>query len=118
VSVQRKRGQKATVYIERTATDSRGGTHKEPDLDNGVEVRAAFIPQRSARAEVPGQQHINVVRMIVKDIPGVSLWCQVDWAGTSWDVVTPPAYHHGSRHVRHVSIDLRERPTKRTEVYG
>lgn len=115
MSVQRKRGQKAIIYPEKTLTDSRGSKSKVPDLDNGIEVTAAFIPQRSARAEVPGQQHINITRMIVTTLPGVSLWSQVDWDGKEWDVVTPPAYHHGSRHTRHWSIDLRERPALRSQ---
>jgi hypothetical protein len=112
VSVQRKRGQVAIVYPEKIVTDSRDNEHRVPDLENGITVRAAFIPQRSARAEVPGQQHINVTRMIVDVLPNVSLWSCVDWDGKSWDVVTPPAYHHGTRHTRHWSIDLRERPTR------
>ena len=81
------------------------------DADGPHEVRAAFIPQRSARAEVPGQAQINVQRMIVAaDLTDVNLWSRVEWAGSKWDVVTPPAYHHGTRRTRHWSIDIRERP--------
>jgi hypothetical protein len=73
-------------------------------------VRAAFIPQRSAKAEVPGQQLINVTRMIVAaDLEDVTLWSRVEYMGKQWDIVTPPAYHHGPRKSRHWSIDIRER---------
>ncbi|MGL5825556.1 MAG: hypothetical protein ACRCYU_12210 [Nocardioides sp.] len=74
-------------------------------------VRAAFIPQRSSKAEVPGQQVINVTRMIVDPhIQDVDLWSRVEWEGKSWDIASPPAYHHGPRRSRHWSIDIRQRP--------
>lgn len=44
------------------------------------------------------------------DLDDVDLWSRVEWNGKQWDIVTPPAYRHGSRKVRHWSIDLRERP--------
>ena len=109
---QRRRGQPAKVWPTRTLTDSRGNAVVAVDLDAvPIEVRAAFIPQRSARAEVPGQQQIDVVTMLVAaDLPEVNLWARVLWRDRYWDVVSPPAYHHGTRHVRHWSMDLRERP--------
>ncbi|MFI2673899.1 phage head-tail adapter protein [Streptomyces albidoflavus] len=91
--------------------DRRGNTVQSADPASPITVTAAFIPQRSARAEVPGQQQINVVRMLVRaGIEGLDLWSRVEWAGKSWDVVSPPAYHHGDRRTRHWSLDLRERP--------
>jgi hypothetical protein len=73
-------------------------------------VSAAVIPQRSSKAEVPGQQEINVVRLIVDpDLPDVNLWSRVEYLGEMWDVISPPAYHHGSRRVRHWSLDIRKR---------
>lgn len=111
MSLQRKRGQKAIVYATGPVVDRRGNTTIAVDMERQIPVRAAFIPQRSARAEVPGQQHINVTRMIVRaNLQDVNLWSRVQWAGREWDVVTPPAYHHGTRHSRHWSLDLRERP--------
>lgn len=111
MSIQRRRGQTATVYRTKVTVDNRGTKLIGIDLDNPIQVRAAFIPQRSARAEVPGQVQINVVRMIVDSgLPDVNLWSRVDWQGKQWDVVTPPAHRHGTRHTRHWSIDLRERP--------
>lgn len=111
-SYQRRRGQPAKVWKTAEQTDDRGNVHIVPAADGPHLVRAALIPQRSARAEVPGQQQINVVRMIVAaDLADVNLWSRVEWRGSTWDVVTPPAYHHGTRHTRHWSIDLRERPS-------
>jgi hypothetical protein len=100
-----------TIYPTKVETDNRGNQTEMPDFDSPIETRAAWIPQRSARAEVVGQVEINVVRVIVThELPNVDLWSQVDALGTTWDVVTPPAYHHGTRHTRHWSMDLRERP--------
>jgi hypothetical protein len=111
-SMQRRRGQPAKVWPATKVTDSRANTVVAVDLTaTPIEVTAVFIPQRSARAEVAGQQQINVVTMIVSpDLPDVNLWSRVLWRGRYWDVVSPPAYHHGTRHTRHWSMDLRERP--------
>ena len=105
---------KCKVYSQRNTTDRRGNHQMGTDMTAFIEVVGAFIPQRSARAEVPGQAEINVTRMIVAAgiLPDqeMGLWSRVEWNGRWWDVVTPPAYHHGTRHTRHWSIDLRERP--------
>ena len=100
------------IFTTIQTTDNRGNAVSSADEDNPItDIKAAFIPQRSARAEVPGQAQINVTRMVVKaHIPGMDLWSRVEWDGAVWDVVSPPAYHHGTRHTRHWSIDLRERP--------
>lgn len=112
MSMQRRRGATALVYPSITVTDGRGNKSRQVDMANPLTVRAAFIPQRSARAEVPGQTQINVTRMIVDaDLPNVDLWSRVAWAGHMWDVVAPPALHGGSRQVRHWSVDLRQRPS-------
>lgn len=111
MSRQRRRGQSARVWRTKTIVDNRGNEVVVIDEDNPIMVQAAFVPQRSARAEVPGQAQINVTRMIVAaDLPDVTLWSRVQWRGRLWDVVTPPAYHHGTRRTRHWSIDIRERP--------
>jgi hypothetical protein len=100
------------VWPTKKTVDSRGNEVFVVDLDAVPHaVRVAVIPQRSAQAEVPGQQQINVVRMLVDaDLAGVDLWGRVEWAGKLWDIVTPPSLHYGTRHTRHWSIDLRERP--------
>ncbi|MGW1258458.1 phage head completion protein [Streptomyces sp. NPDC002513] len=111
MSVQRRRGQRARVWRTVEVVDNRGNTVVTAAPEGPIEVRAAFIPQRSSRAEVPGQQQINVTRMIVNAaLEGVSLWSRVEYNGREWDIVSPPAYHHGDRRTRHWSIDIRERP--------
>lgn len=113
MSYQRARGLPALIYRTKEATDARGNKHRVLDEDTAPhEVTAWTFPQRSAKAEVPGQQQINVVRIgTAHDLAGVELWSRVTFMGKSWDVVTPPAYHHGTRHVRHWSIEIRERPS-------
>lgn len=111
MSWQRRRGQPALIWKTKTITDNRGNEVIIAEGVGPIAVKAAFIPQRSARAEVPGQTEINVYRMLVAaDLPDVNLWSRVDWRGSKWDVVSPPAYHHGSRKTRHWGIDLRRRP--------
>lgn len=111
MSVQRRRGQPARIWRTKTVTDRRGNTVVAADPDGPHEIRAVFLPQRSARAEVPGQQQINVMRMLVTaDLADVTLWSRVEWQDAQWDIVSPPAYHHGTRRTRHLSIDIRQRP--------
>lgn len=113
MSVQRRgrNAQPARVFQTKEIRDTRGNTQVVVDLQNWIDVTAAFIPQRSSRGEVPGQIETNVVRMILEhDLPGVNLWSRVLWRGQWWDVEAPPVYHHGTRHVRHWSMDIRQRP--------
>lgn len=108
---RRRRGQPATVYPSKLVTDNRGNHQRVVDLDSPIEVEAVFIPQRSAKAEVPGQAQIDVTRMLLShDLPNVDIWGRVVWKGEQWDIVTPPAYHHGTRHTRHWTLDIRRRP--------
>lgn len=110
-SRQRRRGQIARIWKTVETVDNRGNVVLVADADGPYEVRVAVIPQRSARAEVPGQQQINITRLIVDaDLSDVTLWSRVELHGKQWDIVTPPAYHHGTRKTRHWSIDVRERP--------
>lgn len=108
---QRSRGVLIKVWPTHQITDSRGNLTTVVNLEaDPYVVSAAAIPQRSSRAEVPGQQEINVARLIVDpDLPDVNLWSRVEYLGDMWDVISPPAYHHGSRRVRHWSIDIRKR---------
>ena len=102
----------ALIWKSLLTTDNRGNDVILADAVGPHPVRAAFIPQRSARAEVPGQTEINVYRMLCDaNLEDVDLWSRVDWNGSTWDVVSPPAYHHGTRMTRHWSIDLRRRPS-------
>lgn len=112
MTIQRRRqGIPAKIWKIASQQDNRGNVHKVLSEDPPHEVKVWVFPQRSARAEVPGQQHINVIRIGVRaDITDVELWSRVEIFGRLWDVVAPPAYHHGTRATRHFSIDLRERP--------
>lgn len=111
MSVQRRRGLPVTLYRSKVIQDSRGNDVIVLDPENPHMTTAAAIPQRSSKAEVPGQQMIDVVRLIVKDdLDGVTLWSRVEFQGAQWDLVTPPSYHHGTRRTRHWSIDIRRRP--------
>lgn len=112
MSAQRRRGQSIKVWKRILVTDGRGNKVLTADPNSPYEETAAVIPQRSSKAEVPGQQQINVVRLILKpDLADVGLWSEVEYSGSKWDVAAPPAYHHGTRrHTRHWSIDIRERP--------
>jgi len=110
VSYQRRHGVIAKIWKTKLVTDDRGNQLKIFDENDYEFVSVAQIPQRSGRAEVVGQVAINVVRIIVDpNLVGVDLWARVELNGVLWDIVTPPAYHHGTRHTRHWSIDLRER---------
>lgn len=112
MTYQRKRGIPVKIYKVKLVQDARGNDVKVADLLDFHELKAWQIPDRSAKAEVDGQQKINVVRIGTKDdLSGVELWSQVDALGKRWDVVTPPAFHRGSsRSTRHWTIGMRERP--------
>lgn len=107
---QRRRGLKAKVWRVKRVENDRGEIFEVADEANAHEVNVWVYPQRSARAELPGQQGIDVMRIGVEaDLEGVTLWSKVELLGQVWDVVTPPSYHHGTKHTRHWSIDLRAR---------
>lgn len=111
MTMQRKRGMEMKVWKTRKRIDARGNEVKYADPANPYIVKGAFIPQRSAKGEVPGQLIINVARIIIDaDIPEIELWSRVEVNGKMWDFVTPPQLHYGvKRHTRHYSIDIRER---------
>lgn len=112
MTYQRRRGMQIKVWRTETQTDNRGNDHKVAVPASPHEIKAWVIPQRSSRAEVPGQQEIDVRRIGVNsDLEGVELWSTVEMDGDLWDVAAPPAKRRGSsRHVRHWSIDVRKRP--------
>lgn len=110
-SIQRRRGKTIKVWKTKIVKDGRGNDVITPDPANPHIVRAAAIPQRSSKAEVPGQQQINITRLIIDhELGDVNLWSRVEYDGREWDIAAPPAYHHGTPRVRHWSIDIRERP--------
>jgi hypothetical protein len=120
-SHQRRRGIPALIWRSKDTVDRRGNTSRVVDLEerpkdhpdgvNPHRFKVAQVPQRSAKAEVPGQQTIEVVRLVIPaGLPDVDIYSRAEVLGKVWDVVTPPAYHHGTRHTRHETIDLRRRP--------
>lgn len=108
---QRKRGDIIKVYKTSLVTDRRGNeTITWVPTDPHV-VHASITPVRGSRAEVPGQQEINVYHCTVPpDLTLVDLWSRVEWKGNTWDVVAPPVAHKGTRATRHWSFDIRLRP--------
>lgn len=111
MSVQRKRGQSAIIYKSTAKEDLRGNTVRSADLSTPFPVIAAFIPQRSSRAEVPGQQVIDVYTMLLSpSYTDVDVWSRVKWNGDEWDLVSPPTLHFGTRRTKHISITIRRRP--------
>lgn len=118
MGVQRRRGHPCRLWRQKLREDRRGNQVLGVDLnDEPYELRASFWPQRGSKAEVPGQQQIEVYTMIFEpDLDGVGLFSRVEWAGRMWDVVAPPVHHSGPRGVRHTSMDIRARPAKPEEV--
>lgn len=112
MSVQRKgrNAQDAIVYKTTTITDDRGNEQVQVDMDNGINVKAAFIPRSSREISTAGQAVHEAYTMTIKaDIPDVGMWSTVEWRGEFWDVTAPPEYHHGTRHVRHWTVEVRRR---------
>lgn len=112
MSVQRRKGVEIKIWPEMNVRDARGNDSLQANLEvEPYVMRGAAIPQRSSRAEVPGQVEINVVRIIVPVLADdVGLFSRIEFLGAQWDVASPPAFHAGSRLTRHWSIDCRKRP--------
>lgn len=112
MTYQRRRGKPAVFYPVKIVDDTRGNAKKIHDETNPINARIWIFPQRGAKAEVTGQQTINVVKIgCSADLPGVELRSRVEFDGKVWDVVSPPARHDWTnRHTRHMSMDVRERP--------
>lgn len=113
MSYQRKRNAiPARFHPVVKRIDGRGNERKLHDPDTYIDTTVWVFPQRGAKAEVTGQQTVNVVRIGCQiDMPGVELGARVLFLDKEWDVVSPPSWHHGvSRHTRHYSMDVRERP--------
>jgi len=109
---RRRKGFDAVFFPIKKVEDARGNEKKVHDPDNPLSRKVWIIPQRGAKAEVTGQQTINVVRIGCKaDTPGVGLNARVEFDGKVWDIVSPPAVRvGGGRHTSHMSMDVRERP--------
>lgn len=101
-----------TFYPRKEITDNRGNIQLVPDMDNPVTTSAAEMQDRSSRAEVPGQQEIDVIRLIVRyDLPDVGVYSICKYRDAWWDIISPPQYHQGERHhTKHLSMLIKRRP--------
>lgn len=101
------------MWSKETVLDRRGNRTIRTNLTGKPKQhRVAIVPERSSRAEVPGQIAVDMYRVISDPgIDDVGLWTVIRWNGEMWDVATPPEYHHGvARHTRHWTFLIRKRP--------
>lgn len=78
--------------------------------DEWYERRATVAEDRQADAELPGQVSNKVVRVIVRDAPGIDSYAGINFRGERWDLAGPPHFSNGvSRAIKHVEILLRSR---------
>lgn len=106
---RRRRGILLDIWPQKTVVNRRGETVVVPDPDRARQVRAWISPDRSSRAEVPGQVGIEAIEVGIAASEDVGLWSRIVWDGREWDLVSPPAYHHGTRRTRHQTLTLRAR---------
>lgn len=113
IGSSRAHGQAAQIWVQKVNLDPRGNRIVSVDMtEDPIELKAAFIPDRASRAEVPGQQEVEVVNMLVDpNLEGVGMWSRVFAMGKWWDTSAPPQFHNGpSKRTRHWTIPLRRRP--------
>lgn len=98
-----------TVYPSIVATDSDGNQIRVAGSTSYTR-RATVAEERQADAELPGQVSNKVVRLVVRDAPGLDSYAEVWFRGERWDLGGPPHFSNGvSRAVRHVELILRSR---------
>lgn len=113
VARERRHGEECLYWPPVERTNERGNTVLAPDLTaTPIRTKAWLKPLRGSRAEVPGQQQIRTVEIgFPIELGPNAMYGRYRWGGMEWDGVTPPQYHPGTRHVRHWSITLRQRPS-------
>lgn len=111
MSYQRKHGAAVIFYPQKLVTDADGVPTLVADMDSpSIPTKAAVIPDRAQRAEVPGQQVVNIVRLLVKRMPGLGPWARAEFWGRMWDVTVPPEERQNvPRPNRHMVVEVRER---------
>lgn len=111
MSYQRQHGTTVIFYPQKEVVDADGVPTLVADMDNpSAPTKAAILPERGQRAEVPGQQVVNVVRLLVKRLPGLGPWARVEFRGRSWDIALPPEERlNVPRSSRHIVVECRER---------
>lgn len=74
-------------------------------------IEAAVVPERATRGEIPGQQTVQVYRLLVDpSVKDVDTWGRVRWRGIEWDIADPAVLHPGTRHTRHWTVYMQRRP--------
>lgn len=112
---RRRKGIPALAWRSKRTTDRKGNQQYHPTDVDKIPLKVWVMPQRSSRAEVPGQQQIDVTRigfwLPAEEMGDINLWSRLEMGGNEWDFASPPVYHHGTaRHSRHYSADVRKRP--------
>lgn len=98
-----------TIYPSTLTEDVDGNPIRVPGPVSYTR-RATVAEDRQADAELPGQVSNKVVRLVVRDTPGLDSYAEVWFRGEQWDLGGPPHFSNGaSRAVRHVELLLRSR---------
>lgn len=108
-----------TVYPSVLETDSDGNEIRVAGSQSYVR-RVTVASERQADAELPGQVSNKVVRVTMRDAPGLDSYAEVWFRGERWDLGGPPHFSNGaSRAVQHVEVILRSRQKMpRGELHG
>lgn len=78
--------------------------------DEWYSRRATVAEDRQADAELSGQVSNKVIRLTVRDAPGVDSYAAIWFRGERWDLGQPPHFSNGvSRAVKHTELVLRSR---------
>lgn len=97
------------VYPSVLTEDSDGNPVRVPGRESYTR-RATVAEERQSDAELPGQVSNKVVRIVVRDAPGLDSYAEIWFRGERWDLAAPPHFSNGvSRAVRHVELTLRSR---------
>lgn len=98
-----------TIYPSRLTKDSDGNPVRVAG-NEPYQRRVTVAEDRQADAELPGQVSNKIVRITLRDAPGLDSYAEVWFRGEQWDLANPPHFSNGvSRAIRHVEIALRSR---------
>ena len=98
-----------TIYPSVLQHDSDGNPVRVAGEESN-QRRATVAEDRQADAELPGQVSNKVVRLTIRDAPGLDSYAEIWFRGERWDLGGPPHFSNGaSRAVRHVELILRSR---------
>lgn len=98
-----------TIYPSTLTEDADGNKIRVPST-TGYQRRVTVSEDRQADAELPGQVSNKVVRLTLRDAPGIDSYAEIWFRGEPWDLGGPPHFSNGaSRAVRHVELTIRSR---------